>query len=489
MHRTRNACGVGHLSSDPGEDYAAFACDEADSWASLTLETQLSQATTPATSPPTSSELRDQDHQEHRELRELRNLETLLSQATTPASTPPKSASTVRTELGTFSALAKVSARSVALKCSPRAVNDLARFRGSDHRDLALFPDTPERLPKGAATSVTLATVLTKLHIRRMRLPSDRLKAIMYQLVRALAHAAGFGVCHHDVRPANIMITLRTSPVMAQMTGWDAGPSTSSSLYSAPELFLSPEFVIMEHKKADVWSLGMLFVEAARGKPLVETDSKRPLDPHLTIAGMMVSLGTPCETALRALDPHAPPGPALRRIVRKPWRHLLKESAFDSDKMRWQLLDAMLDWNPETRESAVSLLCFPYFSASHTETGKSSSATSLRLTDAELRGIISLAFTAHASSGADSTEPEVSSPQSPTRDRPASKRGLHGGIRLVLIEEDSEGERDSSPSSSSRPSNLGASQAHSAAAPRFHRARCVSRCCSIWKQAASALDN
>jgi serine/threonine protein kinase len=281
---------------------------------------------------------------------------------------------------------------------------------------------------------------------------------------------------------------------MAQMTGWDAGPlltSSESSPYSAPELFLSPESVIMEHRKADVWSLGMLFVEAARGKPLVKTDPNRPLEPHVAIAGMMVSLGTPCETALRALDPNTPTYPALRRIVRKPWRHVLKESALKVDRMHWQLLDAMLDWNPETRESAVSLLCFPYFSASHSDTDSHSSATPLTLTDSELRGIISLAFTAHASHvGADSAEAE--SPcallQSPTGDRPASKRGLHSDIRLGPIREDSFGERDSSPSSSSSPSNLAASQAHSAAAPRSHRAAGASRCCStrLGKEAASA---
>ena len=175
----------------------------------------------------------------------------------------------------------------MALKCSPQAAGELAPFRGSDRRELALLPVAPERPPKEAAASATLATVITKLHSQRKRLQPDRLKAVTYQLTRALAHAAGLGVCHHDVQPANINIVLYPGAmIMAQMTGWDAGPLLRLSLYSAPELFLSPESVIMEHRKADVWSLGMVFIEAARGSPLVKIDPML-LDPHLPIARMM----------------------------------------------------------------------------------------------------------------------------------------------------------------------------------------------------------
>jgi hypothetical protein len=404
------------------------ACDEADASASLSFETQLSGAMTRGATPPTSSELPDRDESE---------------------------ASIERDALGSFSNLcanlpaATVTARGVALKCSPQAAGELARFRGSDRRELALLPVAPERPPKEAAA--TLATMITRLHSQRKRLQFDRLKAVAHQLTRALAHAAGLGVCHHDVCPANINIVLyRGANVMAQMTGWDAGPSLRLSPYSAPELFLSPESVIMEHRKADVWSLGMVFIEAARGSPLVKTDPEL-LDPHLPFVRMMLSLGTPCETAQRVLDPHTSPDPAVRRIGRKPWGLLLKESALKVTRNRrqWQLLDAMLDWNPETRGSAVSLLCFPYFSTSHTEIGKHSSATPPRLTDAELRGIISLAFAAHAShvgpAGAEAASSCVR-PRSPTRERPTSKGG-HGGIRLGPIEEDSAGERGSRASS------------------------------------------
>jgi hypothetical protein len=62
--RRRKAGARQHAPVDPERDYAPFACDEADAWASLSFGTQLSGATTREATPPTSSELLDRDESE-----------------------------------------------------------------------------------------------------------------------------------------------------------------------------------------------------------------------------------------------------------------------------------------------------------------------------------------------------------------------------------------------------------------------------------------
>jgi hypothetical protein len=308
--------------------------------------------------------------------------ESDLSQAGTPLcdETPPTSAesrgrvsfgeSALRDYFGTFSNLRSLTppkqlrrsgTRKVELKCSAREADEHAHFR-QPGRDLALLqPDVLERPPIKLPTTMTLAVQLKKLHGRRKRLPAISVNAIIYQLTRAVAHAAGLGVCHRQVRPENI--TLQIPPLLVQLAGWDDEPSPSSRPYSAPEVFLSPESVIMEHMKADVWSVGMVLIEALRGTPLVKTDPKYPIEPYMAVGQIMRSLGTPSDAALEVLDPTLGCHAAMWDVIQpKPWRDLLKGIPVDGKLS--QLLDRMLDWNPATREPAVSLLCCPFFGVS-----------------------------------------------------------------------------------------------------------------------------
>jgi serine/threonine protein kinase len=231
----------------------------------------------------------------------------------------------------------------------------------------------PHRPLTSPRTTITLAAQLKRLHRLRKRLPALTVNAIIYQLTRAVAHAAGIGVCHRQVHPANIMIQFPT--LRAQLTGWDAELSPSSSPYSAPELFLSPESVIMEHMKADVWSLGMVLIEALKGSPLVKTDPEHAIEPSVVIAQMMKTFGTPSDSALAILDPTSGSSASIvRRIPPKPWTHVLPRMSLGGKLTH--LLDRMHDWNPATREPAVSLLCFEYFRPTRTTSSTFRSASS-----------------------------------------------------------------------------------------------------------------
>jgi serine/threonine protein kinase len=284
--------------------------------------------------------------------------------------------------------------------------------------------------------------------------------AILYQLTRAIAHANRLGVCHRDACPANIIV--QTSSCLTQLTGWDR-PSVSSSLYSAPEVIVSEERVILEHMTADVWSLGMVFIEALRGSPLVKMGPQKPLEPYLVLRDLFKSIGTPSEAALKALGCSSGSNHWHKIIQRRPWKKLLGDSRVDPDCT--ELLDRMLDWNPATREPAVSLLSSPYFATSRAESCKYKAVTQCELTTAEINGLISVAFAAHASRlraeteaatwmSSSSPQPTSLSPESdshtvtacgvhvqrPRRRSISERRGSVTNSRLVTVHEDTLGE-------------------------------------------------
>jgi serine/threonine protein kinase len=308
------------------------------------------------------------------------------------------------------------------------------------------------KLPATLST-VSLTTLMKELAGRGKRLPTLASNAIMYQLTRAVAHANCLGVCHRDVCPANV--TIQASSCMTQLGGWDR-PAASSSLYSAPELILSEESVIVEHMKADVWSLGMVLIEALTGSPLVKMDPRKPLQPHLVMAALFKSIGTPSEMALRILDPTSGSNSLLKHIIQhQPWQKLLRGSRADRECTRHctELLDRMLDWNPATREPAVSLLSFAYFATSRAKSCKHKVVTQYELTTAEIESLISVVFAAHASRLAAECEVAtwMSSSQQPPeseshatcgilRSRRRSRRGSRDMIRLATIHEDPLGE-------------------------------------------------
>jgi serine/threonine protein kinase len=305
-----------------------------------------------------------------------------------------------------------------------------------------------------------LSSLITKLTGRGKRLPKSSANAILYQLTRAVAHANRLGACHRDVCPANIIV--ETSSCMTQLTGWDH-LSVSSSLYSAPEVIVSEELVILEHKTADVWSLGMVFIEALRGSPLVKMGPQKPLEPYLVLRDLFKSIGTPSEVALKALGCSSGSNPRHKVIQRRPWKTLLGDSRVDPDCT--ELLDRMLDWNPATREPAVSLLSSPYFATSRAESCKYKAVTQCELTTAEINGLISVAFAANASRlraeseaatwmSSSSPQPPCLSPQSdshavkacgvhvqrPRRRSISERRGSATNSRLVTVHEDTLGE-------------------------------------------------
>lgn len=137
-------------------------------------------------------------------------------------------------------------------------------------------------------------------------LPADRVAGIGRDLASALAYAHGRGIIHRDVKPANVLLDPERPGAhladfgiaqLADVTGLTAtGVTVGTAAYLAPEQLRSGDV----GPAADVYSLGLVLLEALTGEPAFD--------------------GTTIESALARLhrDPevpaHLPAG----------WRHLLR---------------------------------------------------------------------------------------------------------------------------------------------------------------------
>ena len=100
-----------------------------------------------------------------------------------------------RTDLRRLPPAERERERSRLLAFAPKRSTD----RGLTHSDALRVeqPDLPAEI---------LADMIARLAKSKKRMPSAGTNAILYQLTRAVAHASGLGVCHRDIRPANITV-------------------------------------------------------------------------------------------------------------------------------------------------------------------------------------------------------------------------------------------------------------------------------------------
>ena len=88
-----------------------------------------------------------------------------------------------------------------------------------------LRPTTPVRV-------VSLETRLAELRSAQKRISPPSTAAIMYQLTRAVAHAAGLGVCHGDITPSCVLLSVPSMHI--SLTGMCTDSGTRSVCFLPP---------------------------------------------------------------------------------------------------------------------------------------------------------------------------------------------------------------------------------------------------------------
>ena len=125
-----------------------------------------------------------------------------------------------------------------------------------------LRPTTPVRV-------VSLETRLAELRSVKKRISPPSTAAIMYQLTRAVAHAAGLGVCHGDITPSCVLLSVPSMHI--SLTGIYTDSGTKSICFLPPRALESHMHALKRSTDRRFWSSTQSIVLGCEGQAILVT--------------------------------------------------------------------------------------------------------------------------------------------------------------------------------------------------------------------------
>ena len=187
-------------------------------------------------------------------------------------------------------------------------------------------------------------------------------KLYAYQLVRALAHIHGMGICHRDLKPQNVMV----NPSSGELVLCDFGSSkvmdrNKSTAYIASRFYRAPECILENEaytSAIDIWALGCVIAEMVLLRPLFDG-----MDSTDQLYLMFKARGTPSFEDFTQLNPSLEAS-VIEQLLKTPrsarsWSYLLRTDKLSRNYTA--LLSKLLQYSPTARPQARHVHGDAYF--------------------------------------------------------------------------------------------------------------------------------
>lgn len=192
-------------------------------------------------------------------------------------------------------------------------------------------------------------------------IPPDQIKSFLFQLLKGIAFCHHKRVLHRDLKPQNLLINRKGELKLADF-GLARGFGIPMSNYSHEVVTLwyrAPDVLLGSRKYStpiDIWSAGCIFAEMVTGKPLFPGGNAMDQLHHI-----FQILGTPDER----IFPQVKELPEWNDEFPQYSAQDIRDVVPGLDDAGYDLLEKMLQYDPNRRITADQALQHPFFQELH----------------------------------------------------------------------------------------------------------------------------